>query len=89
MSIACEFEYAKPATLKEALGLLGRRMPGGAVPLVGGTDLVAWLRDGTANPGLLVDFKGIEDLRGIRLRAGKLWIGAATHFCRDHGISVW
>ncbi len=80
MSIACEFDYAKPATLKEALRLLARRVPGGAIPLVGGSDLVAWLRDGAIQPGLLVDLKGLEELRGIRMKNGKLWIGSAVTF---------
>ena len=80
MSIACEFEYAKPANLKEALRLLARKTVGGAVPVAGGTDLVAWLRDGTASPGVLVDLKGLEELDGIRLKAGKLWIGARATF---------
>lgn len=80
MSIACEFEYAKPAGLKEALGLLARKSVGGAVPLAGGTDLVAWLRDGAVSPGRLVDLKGLGELRGIRLKAGKLWLGANTTF---------
>ena len=77
MSIACEFEYAKPASLKEALRLLARP---GAVSLAGGTDLVAWLRDGAVSPGLLVDLKGLSELRGIRLQGGRLWIGANTPF---------
>ena len=80
MSIAHEFEYAKPADLREALGLLARPAPGGAVPLAGGTDLVAWLRDGAVTPGRLVDLKGLAELRGIRLKAGKLWLGANTTF---------
>ena len=80
MSIACEFEYAKPAGLKEALALLAKPVPGGAVPLAGGTDLVAWLRDGAVSPGRLVDLKGLGELRGIRLKAGKLWIGSNTTF---------
>ena len=80
MSMACEFEYAKAAHLGEALRLLARKVPGGAVPLAGGTDLVAWLRDGTAHPGALVDIKGVAELHGIRLRGGQLWIGAATTF---------
>ena len=77
MSIACEFEYAKPAILKEALRLLARP---GAVSLAGGTDLVAWLRDGAVSPAFLVDLKGLEELRGIHLKDGKLWIGAQTTF---------
>lgn len=80
MSIAHEFEYAKPASLKEALGLLARPILGGAVALAGGTDLVAWLRDGAVSPGRLVDLKGLEELRGIRLKGGKLWIGANATF---------
>lgn len=81
MSIAHEFEYAKPAGLKEALRLLARpAVPGGAVPLAGGTDLVAWLRDGAVSPGFLVDVKGLSELRGIRLKAGRLWLGANTTF---------
>ena len=80
MSITCEFEYAKPAGLKQALALLARPVAGGAVALAGGTDLVAWLRDGAVSPGFLVDIKGLEELRGIRLKAGKLWIGANTTF---------
>lgn len=80
MSIACEFEYAKPATLKEALKLLAGQAPGGAVPLAGGTDLVAWLRDGAVSPGFLVDLKGLDELRGIRIQSGRLWLGANTTF---------
>ena len=80
MSIAHEFEYAKPASLKEALALLARPVSGGAVALAGGTDLVAWLRDGAVSPGRLVDLKGLAELRGIGLRNGQLWIGAAVPF---------
>lgn len=80
MSIACEFEYAKPASLKEALVLLARHVAGGSVPLAGGTDLVAWLRDGAVSPGALVDVKGLEELGGIRIKAGRLWLGANATF---------
>jgi CO/xanthine dehydrogenase FAD-binding subunit len=48
--------------------------------LAGGTDLVAWLRDGAVSPGCLVDLKGLGELRGIRIKAGKLWIGSNTTF---------
>lgn len=80
MSLACEFDYAKPRSLKEAIRWLSRRVPGGAVPLAGGTDLVAWMRDGAVAPGRLVDLKALGDLRGIRIRAGRLWLGANTTF---------
>ena len=81
MSIAHEFEYAKPVRLKEALSLLARPVPGGAIPLAGGTDLVAWLRDGAVSPGRLVDVKGLDELRGIsaslRTAAKRSSIGAS------------
>lgn len=80
MSIACQFEYVRPAGLRAALRLLARPVPGGAVPLAGGTDLVAWLRDGAVSPGRLVDLKGLAELRGIALKGGRLWIGANTPF---------
>lgn len=80
MSIACTFEYTKPEGLKEALRLLARRVPGGAVPLAGGTDLVAWLRDGAVRPGLLVDLKRIPELSGIARKGNQLWIGAGVSF---------
>ena len=80
MSISCEFEYAKATTLQEALKLLAGTVPGGSVPLAGGTDLVAWLRDGAVSPGLLVDIKGLAELRGIHFKAGSLWLGAGTPF---------
>ena len=78
--ISCEFDYAKPDTLRDALGLLARHAPHGAVPLAGGTDLVAWLRDGAVSPGFLVDIKELAELRGIRRKAGHLWLGANTTF---------
>lgn len=78
MSIACEYEYAKPQTLKEALKLLAR--PGRVMPLSGGSDLIAWLRDGAIEPDMVVDIKALKELSGIRLTAGRLWIGAAEPF---------
>ena len=56
MSIAHEFDYVKARTIKEALQLLAQP---GAVPLAGGTDLVAWLRDGAVSPACLVDIKAL------------------------------
>ncbi|MDR0994109.1 MAG: xanthine dehydrogenase family protein subunit M [Verrucomicrobiota bacterium] len=80
MSIACEFEYVRPASLKDALRLLARPPEGGAMPLAGGSDLIAWLRDGAVQPGLVVDIKQLPELRGIRVSGGGLWMGAAVPF---------
>ena len=77
VSIAHEFDYVKARTIKEALQLLAQP---GAVPLAGGTDLVAWLRDGAVSPACLVDIKALRELRGLRVQKGQLWIGANTTF---------
>ncbi len=77
MTIACEFDYVKPATLKEALAAMARD---GAMALSGGSDLVAWLRDGAVNPSLVVDLKGLKELRGISFADGVLRIGAGEPF---------
>lgn len=76
-----DFEYLAPATLDEALGLLGRT---GARPLAGGTDLVIQMRAGVAwphwrgtSPKYLVDLAGLG-LSYILVEAGMVKIGAMT-----------
>ncbi|MGA9597757.1 MAG: FAD binding domain-containing protein, partial [Acidimicrobiia bacterium] len=59
--IAKDFEYHRPTTLQEASQLLADH-PGTARVLAGGTDLIAWLRDGAVDPDLVVDIKSIPDL---------------------------
>ncbi len=72
------FEYARPASLAEAVALLAEHGPGARV-LAGGTDLVIRLRDGTVAPGLVVDVKRIPELApGIRIDGSTLVIGATT-----------
>ncbi|HEX5715248.1 MAG TPA: xanthine dehydrogenase family protein subunit M [Thermoanaerobaculia bacterium] len=68
------FEYASPTMLGQAVSLLASP---GSVPLAGGSDLLALMKDGVETPGRLVNLKDIRDLRGIRLdpKAG-LKIGA-------------
>jgi CO/xanthine dehydrogenase FAD-binding subunit len=48
------FDYARPATVGEAVELLARHR-GAARVLAGGTDLVVGLRQHTVTPGLVVD----------------------------------
>lgn len=68
------FDYAAPATLDEALGLLGDD----AKPLAGGQSLVPLLNFRLARPRLLVDLNGVAGLAGIRREEGSLRIGAMT-----------
>jgi CO/xanthine dehydrogenase FAD-binding subunit len=72
-----QFEYASPATLQEALALLGSKW-GEADVLAGGTDLLSLLKDGIHKPKRLVNIKGIKELVYIKEQKGGLRIGAAT-----------
>lgn len=72
------FEYARPATLAEAVGLLAEHGPGARV-LAGGTDLLIRLRDGSATATVVVDVKRIPEMRpSIERVDGHLRIGANT-----------
>ena len=72
------FSYARPATLAEAVALLGAHGPDARV-LAGGTDLIIRLRDGSMTPAVVVDVKRVPELApGIRLDGGCLVIGATT-----------
>jgi carbon-monoxide dehydrogenase medium subunit len=79
MPIAHEFEYAKPETIEEAVGILDKHGSGAQV-LAGGTDIVPGLRDGLMKPGLVVDIKGIAGLAGIEHRGNVLRVGALATF---------
>lgn len=71
------FDYAAPATLREAIGLLAAHP--GAKPLAGGTDLLVQMRAGRVSPGLVVDIKHIEELNAIDCDASRgLTLGAAA-----------
>lgn len=72
------FAYARPATLYEAVALLEAHGPDARV-LAGGTDLIIRLRDGSVAPALVVDLKGIPELRvAIREAGGRVTISAGT-----------
>lgn len=64
------FEYAMPRTLEEALRLLSQEDVGKTKMFAGGTDLFPKLkRRELAAPQILVDLKGIPDLRYIQYDA--------------------
>ncbi len=79
MVIAKDFEYHRPTTLQEASQLLADH-PGTARVLAGGTDLIAWLRDGAVDPDLVVDIKSIPDLHDLSLDGDTLHIGSLVTF---------
>jgi len=69
--------YEAPDTLDAALGLLAEA-GGEARVLAGGTDLLIQMRAGRRRPGLLVDLKGIAELRAITADDGGWRVGAAV-----------
>jgi xanthine dehydrogenase YagS FAD-binding subunit len=58
------FEYASPATLKEAVALLGSNWSDAAV-LAGGTDLISLMKDYVMSPKRVVSLKNVKELNGV------------------------
>jgi aerobic carbon-monoxide dehydrogenase medium subunit len=75
--IPAKFDYAKPASIDEAVQTLAA---GGedAKVIAGGQSLLPLLRLRLAFPDLLVDLGGLDELRGVRDTGDTLLIGATT-----------
>jgi carbon-monoxide dehydrogenase medium subunit len=74
-----EVEYAKPASVAEALSIL--RGNDGARALAGGQTLINVMKARAASPDVLVDLNGLDDLKGIELGPdGTLTIGAMATY---------
>jgi len=73
------FEYAHPASVKEALGLLGSSWEDAQV-IAGGTDLISLMKDNVAAPKRVINIKGIPELNGIRSGAEGMTIGALVTY---------
>ncbi len=73
-----DFKYHKPGTIKQACDLLnGIEEPG---LLAGGTDLLVEMKLGTRSHSDIISLTGIKELSSIRIKEGKIYIGAcATH----------
>jgi carbon-monoxide dehydrogenase medium subunit len=69
--------YEAPRSLDQAVALLAAE-PGDARVLAGGTDLLVQMKTDLIDPILLVDIKGISELREIKEEAGGFRIGAAV-----------
>lgn len=74
-----EVEYAKPASVADALAILAEH--DGARALAGGQTLINVMKARAASPDLLVDLNGLDELKGVELAAdGTLTIGAMTTY---------
>ncbi len=70
-------QFKSPETVEDAVGLL-QGAQGAASVLAGGTDLLVQLRAGMIDPGMIIDVKGIPDLRAIAEADGGFRVGAAV-----------
>jgi aerobic carbon-monoxide dehydrogenase medium subunit len=70
-------KYEAPQTLDAAVRLLAGE-PGLAKVLAGGTDLLVQMRTDIVTPDLIVDIKGIEEVRTITQEGGGFRVGAAV-----------
>ena len=73
------FDYACPTTLPEAVQLLATSN-GDAKAIAGGQSLVPMLAFRLAQPTLLVDLRKLPDLRGIRISAKGVTLGAMVRW---------
>src|ERR1051325_5926368 len=72
-----QFDYYDPATVSEALALLGE-FGDTARPLAGGQSLVPMMNMRLARPSQIVDLNRLTELDYIRVEDGMLRIGAMT-----------
>ena len=76
-----EVEYARPATVEEAVSLLASH--DGARPLAGGQTLVNVMKARAASPDVLVDLADLDELRAIGFSSdGLLEIGAMVTYAQ-------
>jgi aerobic carbon-monoxide dehydrogenase medium subunit len=74
-----EVEYARPASVQDAVRLLGEHE--GARALAGGQTLINVMKARAASPDVLVDLNGLAELKGIDLAPdGTVTIGAMTTY---------
>jgi carbon-monoxide dehydrogenase medium subunit len=74
-----EVEYARPASVQDALRLLAENE--GARALAGGQTLINVMKARAASPDVVVDLQDLAELRGIELGSdGTLELGAMTTY---------
>ncbi|MEJ2435497.1 MAG: FAD binding domain-containing protein, partial [Pseudolabrys sp.] len=71
------FDYHRPSSVQEAVGLLAQFGEDGRA-IAGGHSLIPMMKLRLASPSHLVDLGGVSDLKGIREEGGDVVIGATT-----------
>jgi aerobic carbon-monoxide dehydrogenase medium subunit len=75
--IPAPFDYARPATLDEALGLLAKHGDDAKL-LAGGHSLLPAMKLRLAQPRMVIDIGRLPELRGIRKEGEAIVLGALT-----------
>ncbi len=73
------FNYAKPSSIDEVLGLLEQYGDEAAI-LAGGQSLMPTLNMRLSTPSLIIDINGLDSLCGISVESDHLRIGALTRY---------
>ena len=81
------FNYVKPMTLDDALGLLSKHSEGAQI-LAGGQSLMPTLNMRLSAPDLLIDLNGLAELSGVKLEGNHIRIGALTRHVDVENSSV-
>jgi len=82
------FEYHRPGTVEEAVGLLTRYKDDAKV-LAGGHSLIPMMKLRLAQPKHLVDIRRIGGLAGVREEGGTIAIGAlTTHYAIESNTAL-
>ena len=81
------FNYVKPMTLDDALGLLSKHSEGAQI-LAGGQSLMPTLNMRLSAPDLLIDINGLAELSGVKLEGNHIRIGALTRHVDVENSSV-
>ena len=71
------FSYVQPERVEEISALLSEHGENARI-LAGGTDLLVGMQTGEFSPEVLIDLKGIPELREMRIEGDRLSIGAAV-----------
>jgi aerobic carbon-monoxide dehydrogenase medium subunit len=77
MQVPADFEYARAASVDEALSLLARYGPDARV-VAGGHSLIPMMKLRLAQPEALIDINGLTELAYLRIDGDELAIGAMT-----------
>src|SRR5438477_6938780 len=81
------FEYHSPATLKDALGLMGK-LGDDAKLVAGGHSLIPMMKLRLAQPKHLIDLRNVPGLKGVKEDGNTVVIGAMTTWYELEGNAI-